>query len=82
MNTTLTIKIPKKLRDDSKRTAEKLGVPLSTAMQAMLRQFVRDQELVLSAKRPTTDLYTSMQELRDGKGKKFTGTTEDFIASL
>ncbi len=52
MNTTLTIKTPKKLRDDAKRTAHKLGVPLTTAVNAMLAQFVRDQRLVLEAECP------------------------------
>ncbi len=45
--TTITIKTDKKLRDDAKRTAAKLGVPLTTAMNAMLKQFVRDERLVL-----------------------------------
>ncbi len=47
MNTTLTIKTPKKLRDDAKRVASSLGVPLTIAVNAMLRQFVRDRMLVL-----------------------------------
>jgi len=48
MNTTLTIKMEKKLRDDAKRTAQMLGVPLTTVMNAMLRQFVREQMVTLS----------------------------------
>jgi len=52
MNTTLTIKIEKKLRDDAKKTARTLGVPLTTVMNAMMRQFVRDQRLVLEAECP------------------------------
>ena len=38
----------KKLRDDAKRTAQMLGVPLTTVMNAMLRQFVREQMVTLS----------------------------------
>lgn len=49
LNTTLTIKTPKKLRDDAKRTARALGVPLTIAVNTMLRQFVRDRTLVLEA---------------------------------
>jgi|SRR3989344_145811 len=48
MNTTLTIKMEKKLRDDAKKTAQMLGVPLTTVMNAMLRQFVREQMVTLS----------------------------------
>lgn len=47
MNTTLTIKTPKKLRDDAKKVAKELGVPLTTAVNAMLRQFVRDRAPLL-----------------------------------
>ncbi len=65
MNTTLTIKLPKKLRDDAKKTAKKLGIPLTTATTALLRQFVLDQEIVLSAKRPKAALLESMKQLRD-----------------
>ena len=52
MNTTLTIKTPKKLRDDAKKTAQELGVPLTTVMNSMLKQFVRDRRLVLEAECP------------------------------
>jgi len=48
MHTTITIKTEKKLRDKAKRTAKKLGIPLTTAMNAMLRQFVRDRSITVS----------------------------------
>ena len=52
MNTTLTIKTPKKLRDEAKRVASSLGVPLTIAVNAMLRRFVRDKVLVLEEECP------------------------------
>lgn len=79
MNTTLTIKLPKKLRDDAKRTAKKLGIPLTTATTALLRQFVVDQEIVLSAKRPKADLLQAMKDLRAGKGEVHTGSTKEIF---
>ena len=48
-NTTLTIKTPKKLRDDAKRVAGSLGIPLTIAVNTMLRQFVRDKAITVSA---------------------------------
>ena len=48
MNTTLTIKIPKKLRDDAKRAADELGIPLTTVVNSMLRKFSRDKEITFS----------------------------------
>jgi len=42
----------KKLRDEAKKIAQELGVPLTTVMNAMTRQFVRDRRLVLEAECP------------------------------
>lgn len=48
MNTTLTVKTSKKLRDDAKKTADELGVPLTTIVNAMLKQFVREKMIHLA----------------------------------
>lgn len=51
--TTITIKTPKKLRDAAKRTAAKLGIPLTTVINAQLAQFVTDGRFEVSlAPRP------------------------------
>lgn len=42
------IKLDKRLRDDAKHTAESLGVPLTTVVSALLRQFVRNREVTVS----------------------------------
>src|SRR3989338_8182504 len=52
MNTTLTIKTDKKLRDEVKKTAKQMGIPITIAMNAMMRQFVRDGVLTLEAECP------------------------------
>ena len=52
MNTTLTIKMDKKLRDDAKKTAERMGIRLTTAVNAMVQKFVRDGVIVLEAECP------------------------------
>lgn len=46
--TTITIKTPKKLRDAAKRTAAKLGIPLTTVINAQLAQFVTDGRFEVS----------------------------------
>ena len=58
MKTILNIKTDKVLKDSAKELARELGVPLSTAINAFLRQFVRDRELTLS------DSYSPSQYLR------------------
>ena len=52
MNTTLTVKIDKKLRDDAKKTAAQMGIPLSTAVTTLMRKYVQDRVLVLEAECP------------------------------
>lgn len=47
--TTITIKTDKKLRDSAKRVADELGIPLTTVINAQLKQFVRDRHIELSA---------------------------------
>ncbi len=47
-NTTITFKTPKKLRDEAKKVAKKLGIPLSTYLNAMMAQLVREQAVNLS----------------------------------
>jgi len=47
-STTITIKTPKKLRDAAKRTASKLGIPLTIIMNAQLAQFVSEGRFIVS----------------------------------
>ena len=48
MNTTLLLKTDKALKDEASRVAKELGVPLTTVINAYLRQFVRDRKISLS----------------------------------
>ncbi|HZX50308.1 MAG TPA: type II toxin-antitoxin system RelB/DinJ family antitoxin [Candidatus Paceibacterota bacterium] len=67
MNTTLTIKTDKKLRDTAKKTARELGVPLGTVMNALLKQFVRDREITLSVRLPNAETRRAMRETQERK---------------
>lgn len=49
MKTILNIKTDKDLKEEAKAVAQELGVPLSTVVNAFLKQFVRDREVVFSA---------------------------------
>ncbi len=64
MHTILNIKTDKALKRAAQETAKELGVPLSTAINAFLRQFVREKELVLSADKlkPTPYLQKILKE--------------------
>ncbi len=77
MDTTLTIKTKKELRDEAKETAEKLGLPLSTVVNALLKQFTRDKEIVLSLNVPNAETRRALKEASEGKGRVKSYATVD-----
>jgi len=86
-NTILNIKTDKNLKKAAQDTAGELGIPLSTAINAFLKQFVREKELVLSAGRltPTPYLQRILKEaeaeyVRGDASGPFSG--EELIAHL
>jgi len=85
--TIINIKTDKKLKADAQKVASELGVPLSTVLNAFLKQFVRDKEVVLSANeyRPTPYLEQvledSKKEYDAGMVKKFKNV-DDFFTAL
>lgn len=78
MDTTITIKTNKQLRDEVKKTANKLGIPMTTAVNALLSQFVRDKEIVLSLNMPNAVTRRAIRETRVGKGMKTFKTFDMF----
>lgn len=84
MNTTLTIKTPKKLRDEAKKTAAILGIPLTIVMNTMLRQFVRERKLVIEAECPfpnhvpNVETRRALKEIHETKNLHTFKTFEEF----
>jgi addiction module RelB/DinJ family antitoxin len=79
--TMLSIKIDPKHKQEAKKTAEALGIPLGTIINALLRQFVRDKEINLSIPlKPSKYLIKSIKEaekeLKAGKLKSYKGVEE------
>ncbi len=82
----------KKLRDDAKKTAREMGVPLTTVMNAMTRKFVRDRVLVLEAECPFPShtpnaktgkaLLEAMDPKNQAKMKLYASTEEMFVDIL
>jgi len=65
-HTILNFKTDKKLKTEAKRVAEEIGVPLSTVLNAFLKQFVRDKEITLSlALKPTPYLERILEEAQE-----------------
>ena len=85
--TILNIKTDKSLKKAAQETALELGVPLSTAINAFLKQFVREKEIILSADKlkPTPYLQKILKEadeeyIRGDAQGPF--TSREFIARL
>ena len=88
MQTTLTIKTDKKLRDDAKKTDEELGVPLTTIVNSMLKQFVREQAVVLTTyPTPKASKLREWAKISDDMDKhpekyKVYNSVEEYLAHL
>ena len=71
----MVIKTSKELRNDAKRLAGELGVPLTTVVNALLKQFVRERQITVSLEpQPTAEkiaLWESMREDMDKHPKKY-----------
>lgn len=83
--TTITIKTDKKLRDAAKRTAMKLGIPLTTVMNAQLAQFVSEGrfEVSLTPRPEKVREWERMSEEMDRHPERFkVSSAEEFIADL
>lgn len=83
--TTITFKTDKKLRDAAKRTATKLGIPLSTVMNAQLAQFVSEGRFEVSLT-PRPEKIRQWERISDEferHPERFVmSSAEDFIAEL
>lgn len=46
--TILNIKTEKSIKEEAQKVAQELGIPLGTAINAFLKQFIREKEITLS----------------------------------
>jgi addiction module RelB/DinJ family antitoxin len=66
MKTILTIKTEKSLKLSAQKLAEEIGVPLSTIVNSLMKQFVRDKEITFSASyKPSPYLEKIMLEVEE-----------------
>ncbi len=86
IKTTITIKTDKKLRDAAKRTAQKLGIPLTTVMNVQLAQFVSEGrfEVSLSPRPEKVREWERMSDEMDRHPERFKAfsNVEDLLADL
>lgn len=88
MNTTLTVKIDKKLRDEAKKTAKSMGIPLTTAVNVMMRKFVQDGVLVLESEcsfpshTPNAETRRAIRDVQQRKNLTSYASIEEWRASM
>ncbi len=88
MSTTITIKTEKKLHREAKKTAQKLGIPLTTVINAYLKHFVREQTFTITARpTPKPEKIAEWERMSDDMDKhpeKYRGfsNAEDLIEYL
>lgn len=88
MNTTMLIKLDKTLKADAKQTAEELGVPLTTVVSALLKQFVRERQVILSVEpKPTKKKIAEWEAIsdemdRDIKNQKMFSSADELFKHL
>ena len=84
--TILNIKTDKKLKAEAKKVADDMGLTLTTVVNSMLKQFVRDKEITFSTNEyPSPMLREALKEAQAeydaGELKVFTNV-EDLLADL
>ena len=63
MKTIINVKTDKSLKEEARQVTKELGIPLSTAINAFLRQLVRDRKLTLStSSEPSEHLINMIKE--------------------
>jgi DNA-damage-inducible protein J len=84
--TILNIKTDKKLKSEAKTVADEMGLTLTTVVNSMLKQFVREREITFSTQDyPSPMLREAIKEARAefeaGELKVFS-SAEELIADL
>ncbi len=82
-------KVDPKTKKEAQETAEKLGIPLSVAIKAFLRQFIRTKTITFSVQQeevPSARLVKSIKQTekdwKAGKGSPVFRTGEEAVAWL
>lgn len=60
MKTIINIKADRETKEEAQRTAKNLGLPLSTVINAYLKQFIRSKEIYISAAPTMTAALTEL----------------------
>ena len=87
MNTTMTFKIDKAVKERAQATAKSLGIPLSTIINAYLREMSATGRVAFATTEPMTPqtekiIEAFAKEIKTGDTEGPFNDVEDFLASL
>lgn len=76
MKTVLSVKVDKKVRDDARRAAKKIGVPLSMVVNQQLRRFAAERSIefgepLVPNARTRKILDEALRDVREGCEENF-----------
>ena len=87
MNTVISVRIDKQIKEEATKVAKSAGISLSTLINSYLRQIVATRRIELYAPEPMTPklewLISQVEAgLTDGQVSKKFSNPEDFLADL
>lgn len=87
MNTVISIRVDKNIKDAAALVAESAGISLSTLINSYLRQLIATRRIELYAPEPMTPKLESLiaeveAELADGKVSEKFSNAKDFLTDL
>ena len=87
MNTVISVKVDKDVKDSAQEVAKSAGLTLSTLVNAYLRQVAATRRIELYAPEPMTPHLEALiaeveAELKVGKASKPFDNVDDFLADL
>lgn len=87
MNTVISVKVDKEVKESAQEVAKSAGLTLSALVNAYLRQVVATRRIVIHAPEPMTPKMEKLiarfeSDLESGRVSKSFDKAEDFLASL
>ncbi len=78
----VTARVEKKLKTDAEKVLKTVGVKTSDAVSMFYRQVVLQKGLPFEVRIPNKETRQAIKDLRTGKGKIYTGSTEDIFDTI
>ena len=75
-------RVKPEIKEQAKAILERYGVSESAFINMSYHAVINEGGIPLSLHAPNAETAAAMQEIRAGQGKRFTGSTDDFMDSL